>query len=148
VFFSRGGQFGQIRKKSLFQKQKFEIGFLDLYIHGKLYIIPFWSMSQKLWGLLVCGQFRILYFKINFEVIYLIQVSIFLEKNKIVGCRVFITTLWTFGLEFFNSIINFSTIKCSASFYFILFFYMLYNSKWPEFFQACIQPALKNESKE
>jgi len=39
-----------------FQKQKFEIGFLDLYIHGKLLIIPFWSMSQKLRGVLVCRQ--------------------------------------------------------------------------------------------
>jgi len=41
LFFPPGGQSGQIRKNHFFQKQKFEIGFLDLYIHGKLLIISF-----------------------------------------------------------------------------------------------------------
>jgi len=52
----------------------------------------------------------IFYSKIKFEVIYFIQFSIFLEKNKIRGYRLFITTLQPLGLTFFNSIINFLTI--------------------------------------
>jgi len=109
-FFHRVGQSGQIRKNHFFQKQKFEIGFLDLYICRKLLIILFWSMSQRLWGVLVCGQLWIFYSKINFEVVYFIQFSLFLEKNKIIGCTLFIATLQPLRLAFFNSIINFLTI--------------------------------------
>jgi len=47
LFFSMSGQFGQI-KNHFFQKQKFGIGILDLYINGKLLFIPFCSMSQML----------------------------------------------------------------------------------------------------
>ncbi len=36
----------------------------------------------------------------------------------------------------------------STSFYLLFFSYMLHNFKWSENFQACIQLALKNESKE
>jgi len=109
-------------------------------------------MSQKLQGILVCEQLWIFYSKINFEVIYLTQFSIFLKKSKIEGCRLFITTLRPLGLSFFNSIINL-TILCFepffTSFYLItIFFYMLYNSKLSKFFQACSQLALKIESKE
>jgi len=53
---------------------------------------------------------RLLYSKINFKVIYLTQFSIFFEKNKIIGCRLFIPTLKPLGLAFFNSITKFLTI--------------------------------------
>jgi len=49
---------------------------------------------------LVCGQLWILYSKINFEVLYLTQFSIFFEKNKIIGGRLFIATLQPLGLDF------------------------------------------------
>jgi len=107
-------------------------------------------MCQKLWGLLVCGQLWILYSKINFKVFYFIQFSIFFEKDKIIGCRLFIMTLQLLGLAFLNSITKFLIIlyfeSFSTSFYF--FSYMLYNSKWFENFQACDQLVLKNESEE
>jgi len=35
------GQFGQIIKNHFFLKQKFEIVFSDLYVHGNLLIVPF-----------------------------------------------------------------------------------------------------------
>jgi len=40
-FFSPARQSGQIKENYFFQKQKFEIGFVDLWICGKLLIIPF-----------------------------------------------------------------------------------------------------------
>jgi len=83
LVFSLTGQFGQIWKNHFFQKQKIEIGFLKLFLRGKLLIIPFWSMSQKLWGVLICGQLWILYSKISFEVLYSIQFSMFFKINKI-----------------------------------------------------------------
>jgi len=95
--------------------------------------------SFSLWS------FWILYSKINFEVLYLIEFSIFLEKNKIIECRLFITTLQPLGLAFLNSITKFLIIlyfeSFSISFYLLFFSYILYNSK-------CSQLALKNESKE
>jgi len=39
-------------------------------------------MSQKLQGVLVCGQLWILYSEINSEVLYFTQFSIFFEKEK------------------------------------------------------------------
>jgi len=36
LLFFLNGQFGQFGKNHFFQKQKFEIGFLDLHIGGKL----------------------------------------------------------------------------------------------------------------
>jgi len=82
-------------------------------------------MSQKLWGILVCGQLWILYPKINFEVIYFIQFSIFLKKNKTIGCRLFIATSWPSEFSFFNSKINFLTMEYfeqfSTSFYYYFF---------------------------
>jgi len=42
-----------------------KIGFLELYVRRNLGIIPFWSMSHKLQGVLVCRQLWILYSKIN-----------------------------------------------------------------------------------
>jgi len=66
-------------------------------------------MSQNLIG--VCGQLWNLYSKINFEVLYLIQFSIFLEnKIKTTGVDFFITTLQPLGLAFFNSLIKFLSI--------------------------------------
>jgi len=84
LFFSNG-QFGLIRENHFFHKQKFKIGYLDLYMQIKLCIIPFWSMSQKLWGVLVGRQLWIPYSEINLEIIYLTQFSISFEKNKIIG---------------------------------------------------------------
>ena len=98
LLFSPGRQSGQIRKIQFFQKQKFEIDSLELYIHVKLWIIPFWSTSQKLQGVLVCKQLWNLYSKINFEVLYFTQFSIFFEKNKMRRCRLSITKLqWFLG---------------------------------------------------
>jgi len=109
-------------------------------------------MSQKLWGVFVCGQLWILYYKINFEILYFTQFSIFFEKNKIIGCRLFIATSQTFVLAFFNCITKFLTIlyfeSFFSSFYLLFFSYLLYNSKWFKNFQPCSQLALKNESKE
>jgi len=101
--------FSQFRhiKKSFISKIKIWNWFCRiLYMWKWLLIIPFWSLSQKLWGVLVCGQLWILYSKINFEVIYLIQFSIFLEKNKIIGCRLFITTLQPLRLKFFPHLLK------------------------------------------
>jgi len=39
--FFVNGQFGLMKKNQFFQKQKFEIGFLELYVRRKLGIIPF-----------------------------------------------------------------------------------------------------------
>jgi len=50
------------------------------------------------------------YSKINFAVLYLTQFSMFSEKNKILGFRLFIITLQPLGLEFFNCITKLSTI--------------------------------------
>jgi len=36
LFFFVNGQFGHIKEIHFFQKQKFEIGFLDLHLSGKL----------------------------------------------------------------------------------------------------------------
>jgi len=75
----------------------------------------------------------------------------FLEKNKIIGCRLFITTLQPLEFTFFNSITKFLTIlyfePFSIFFYLLFFSCMLYNSKWPKKFQAYNQLNLKNESK-
>jgi len=64
----------------------------------------------------------------------------------------FIKTLQTLGLAFFNSITKNLTIlyfgSFSASFYLLFFSYMWYNFKWSQNFQTCSQLALKNESKE
>ena len=109
-FISQLGQFGQIWKNHFFLKWKFEIHFLGLYKHKKLWTIPFWSMSQKLWGFLVCGQLWILYSQINFEVLYWTQFSIFLKKNKNIRSRLFTTILQPLGLVIFNSINKLSTI--------------------------------------
>jgi len=57
--------------------------------------------------------------KINFEVLHLTQFLIFFERNRIVECRLFITTL-----QFLLT---------------IFFPYMLLNSKWSEIFHACSQ---------
>lgn len=77
------GQTTWVAKKNHFlKKQKFEIGSLDLQIHEKLWIFPFCFIRRKLWGLLVCGHLRNLYSKINFEVHYLTQFSIFLRILK------------------------------------------------------------------
>jgi len=44
-----------------------------------------------------------LYSKINFEVLYLTQILIFLEKNKNIRCRLFITTIiTTIGIGIFQ----------------------------------------------
>jgi len=109
LFFFPTGQSGQIFKKNIFQKLKFEIDILDLCIRKKLWIIPFQWMNQKLWGVLVCGQLWILHSKTNFDVVYSTQFAIFFGKNKILGCRLFITTLQPLGLTFFNFIIKFFT---------------------------------------
>jgi len=135
------------------KKQKILIGSINLiFLHGKLWIIPFWLMRWKLWGVLVWGQLWIPYSKINFEVVYLTQFSIFFEKNKNIGCRLFITTFQLLGLAIFDSITKFMTIlnfeSFSISFYLLSFSYMLYNSKWSEIFQAHRKLDLKNESKE
>jgi len=64
----------------------------------------------------------------------------------------FIKTLQPLGLTFFDSINKFLTIvyfePFSTSFYLLFFSCMLYNCKWYEYFQACSQLALNNESKE
>jgi len=69
--------------------------------------------------------------KVNFEVVCLTQFSIFLEKNKIIGYRLFITTLQPLGLGFLDFIIKFLTIlyfeSFFTSFYLLFFSYMLYN---------------------
>jgi len=114
------------KKNYFFQKQKFEIDFLELFICGKLWIISFWSRSQKLQGVLVCGQLWIIYSKINLKVLYFTQFSIFFEKNKIIVCGLFITIFQPLGLAFFNSKTKFSTIlyfeSFSTSFYLTFFF--------------------------
>jgi len=97
-------------EKLLFSQTKFWNLFSRFIFTWKFWIIPFRSMSQKLWGVLVCGQLWIPYSKINLEVLYLIQFSMFFEKNKILGFRLFIMTLQPLGLEFFNSITKFLTI--------------------------------------
>jgi len=88
----------------------------------------------------------------NFEVLYLTQFLRFSRKNKIIGCRLFIITLQPLGLEFFNSITKFLAIQYFESFstssYLLFFSYMLYNSKWSQFFQPCSQLYLNNESKD
>jgi len=59
--------------------------------------------------------------QINFEVFYFTQFSNFLKKIKIIGFRLFITTLQLLELAFFNSIIKFLKIlyfePFSISFY-------------------------------
>ncbi len=101
-------------KKHFKKKYKFEIDFPDFHIYGKLWITPFRLLRWNLWGVLVCRQWQILYSKtsskINFEVLYLTPISLYLEKNKIWGCRLIITTLQPLGLAFFNSITKFLTI--------------------------------------
>jgi len=47
LLFFPAGQSGQI-KKSFVSKKKIEIGFLELYIRGKLLIILFQSISHNL----------------------------------------------------------------------------------------------------
>jgi len=125
LFFVNHRQFGQMIKNHSFQKQKSEIDFLNFYIYGKLWIIPFLSMSQNLWGVFVCGQLWIVYSNINFEVLYFTQFSISFEKNKNIGCRLFTTTLQPLGLSFFNSMTKFLTIlyfeSLSTSFYLLFF---------------------------
>jgi len=144
-------QFGQI-KKTIFLETKNWNWFSKIYIYGKLLIIPFWSMSQKLWGVLVWRQLWIFYSKINFEILYSIPFSLCMEKNKIIGCRLFIKTFQPLGLAFVNSKIELLIIfyfeSFSTSFYLLYFSYMLYNFKWFEKFQACNPLALKNECKE
>jgi len=56
--------------------------------------------EMKFMRSLICGQLWILYTKTNFEVLYLIQFSIFWEKNKIIGCRLFIITLQPLDFAF------------------------------------------------
>jgi len=104
-------------KNHFSHKQKFEIDFLDLHMCGKLWISPLWSVRWKLRGVLVCGQLWISYTKINFEVLYLTQFSIFLEKmnswdvNNLLQC-----SLQPLTLAFFNSISKFSTTLYFESF--------------------------------
>jgi len=62
-------------------------------------------MIWKLWGVLVDGQLWNLYFEINFEVLYLVQLSIFLKKNKIIGCRLFIKRLQPLVLAFIEPLV-------------------------------------------
>jgi len=75
-----------------------------------------------------------------------------LKKIKNIRCRLFITTLQPLGLAFFNSINKLLTIwyfeSFPTSFYLLFFSCMLYNFKWFEFFSACNQLSLKNNSKE
>ena len=63
----------------------------------------------------------------------LLNFQYFFEKNQIIGCRLFITTLQPLGLAFFNFINKFLTIlyfeSFATSFYLLFFSYMLYNSK-------------------
>jgi len=108
-------------------------------------------MRWNLWGVLVGKQLWIFFSKINFEIFHLTQFSIFFEKNKIIGCRFFITTLEPLGLrKIYNSIPRqISILNHFLLFFYLLFFsYMLYNLKWFEFFQAYRELDLKNESKE
>jgi len=109
-----------------------------------------WVKSYK--EVFICRQLWIFYSKINSEVLYFTQFSIFLEKNKISRYILFTKTLQPLGLAFFNSINKLVKIWCfesfSTSFYSLFFSYMLYNSKWSENFQACNELDLKNEFKE
>jgi len=109
-------------------------------------------MSQKLWGVLVCRQLWILYSKINFEVFYFTQFSIFFEEKKNHSMWIVYYNVSTIGIgifQFQNKILNKIVFWIILYFFLLLFFsYMLYNSKWFEIFQACSQLALKNESKE
>jgi len=76
------------------------------------------------------------------------QFSIFFEKNKIIGCRLFTSTFQPFRFAFFNSITNFLTIcMLNRSLLFTIFslYVVRYNSKWSENFQACSTLDLKNE---
>jgi len=84
-------------------------------------------MSQKLKGVLVCGQLWIPYSNIIFEVLYLTQFSIILEKNNKIRRRIFITSLQPLGLAFFNSINKLLTIQHFESFptsFHLLFFFL------------------------
>jgi len=143
-------------KKSLFSRTKhlklvFKIS-MSMYMESFESFHLTWLIRWKLWGVFVCGLLSILCCKLNFEVLYFTQFSIFFEKNKIIGYRLFIATLQPLGLSFFNSISKFLTIlyfeSFSISFYLLFFSYVLYNSKWSQNFQACSQIALKNEYKE
>jgi len=63
--------------------------------------------------------------KINFEVLYLTQISIFLEENKIIGSRLFITTLQPLELSFLITQLNsqqFNVFNQPLFFLFTIFF--------------------------
>jgi len=81
-----GGQLGQLKKNHFLKNKKFQLGFLDLYLLEKLRIIAF-LLGRKVRRVLFSRQLRNLYSKIeskmNFEVLYLIQLSIFAKKTPL-----------------------------------------------------------------
>jgi len=81
-------------------------------------------MSQKLWQVFVSRQLCILNSKINFEVLYFTQFWIYFEKNKIIECRSFITTLQPLGLSFFNSITKILYFESFFTSFYLLFFFL------------------------
>jgi len=82
-------------------------------------------MSQNLWWVFLCAHLWIYYSKINFEVLYFSQISIFFEKNVVIGCMLSITTLQPLKLTFFNCRTKILTIQYFESFsisFYLLFF--------------------------
>jgi len=54
-----GRQSGQQNNSLKITKKKIGIGFIDFYIHGNLWFIPFGSMNQKLLGVLVVDSLQL-----------------------------------------------------------------------------------------
>jgi len=96
----------------------------------KLWMIPFWLMRWKWWGVLFCGQLWFSYSKINFEGLYLTQFSIFFWKNWIVGFRVFIRMLQPLGLAFSHIEIQnypqFSIFESFSTSFYLPYFFPIY----------------------